>query len=136
MPERQSRGLPQRSGRAFAKSLDSLTDTAVRPIHPPTGTPGSSDTSVSSGTSDTPTRVPTTASSAPQATQARVARQHVKLRGDLADSLRDAVWFLSEHGRPRVQLGEVLDEAVGEWLRRATAEHNEGQPFPHKGRLR
>jgi hypothetical protein len=50
--------------------------------------------------------------------------------------MRDAVWFLSEHGRPRVQLGELLDEAVEAWLAEAKKTHNEGQDFPHRGRLR
>jgi len=50
--------------------------------------------------------------------------------------MRDAVWFLSEHGRPRVQLGELFDEAVRAWLDAAKAEHNGGEPFPVRGRLR
>ena len=63
-------------------------------------------------------------------------RQHVKLRSDLADEVRAAVWFLSERGRPRVQLGELLDEAVEEWLYVAKKLHNGGQDFPARGRLR
>ncbi len=63
-------------------------------------------------------------------------RQHVKLRSDLADEVRDAVWFLSEHGRPRVQLGELLDEAVDAWLADAKVRYNGGGDFPHRGRLR
>jgi len=46
------------------------------------------------------------------------------------------VWFLSEHGRPRVQLGELLDEAIEAWLTDAKKQHNGGQAFPHRGRLR
>lgn len=68
--------------------------------------------------------------------QEPAARQHVKLRADLADQMRDAVWFLSEHGRPRVQLGELLDEAVTAWLEQSKQAHNGGADFPHKGRLR
>jgi hypothetical protein len=34
----------------------------------------------------------------------------------LGDEMRDVVGFLSEHGRPRVQLGEILDAAVKRWL--------------------
>ena len=63
-------------------------------------------------------------------------RQHVKVRSDLADEVRAAVWFLSERGRPRVQLGELLDEAVEEWLAAAKKLHNEGRDFPDRGRLR
>jgi hypothetical protein len=50
--------------------------------------------------------------------------------------MRDAVWFLSEHGRPRVQLGELLDEAIEAWLAEAKKTYNEGQDFPHRGLLR
>jgi hypothetical protein len=50
--------------------------------------------------------------------------------------MRDAVWFFSEHGRPRVQLGELLDEAVETWLAEAKKAYNDGQNFPHRGRLR
>jgi len=60
----------------------------------------------------------------------------LKLRRDLADEMRDAVWFLSGHGRPRVQLGEMLDEAIEAWLSDAKEQHNGGQTFPHRGRLR
>jgi hypothetical protein len=60
----------------------------------------------------------------------------VKLRRSLADEMRDAVWFLSEHGRPRVQLGEILDEAVERWLTEVKQEHNGGEDFPRRGRLR
>ncbi len=65
-----------------------------------------------------------------------VPRDHVKLRRDLAGEVRDAVWFLSEHGRPRVQLGELLDEAIEAWLANAKGQHNDGRDFPHRGRLR
>jgi hypothetical protein len=63
-------------------------------------------------------------------------RDHVKLRRSLAAEMRDAVWFLSEHGRARVQLVEILDEAVGEWLAKQKVEQNEGRDFPHRGGLR
>lgn len=63
-------------------------------------------------------------------------RDHVKLRRDLADEMRDAVWFLAEHGRPRVQLGELLDEAIEAWLSETKKRLNDGAGFPHKGRLR
>ncbi len=42
-------------------------------------------------------------------------------------------WFLSGHGRPRVQLGELLDEAIEAWLSDAKEQHNGGQTFPHLG---
>ena len=62
--------------------------------------------------------------------------EHVKVRRALADEMRDAVWFLSEHGRPRVRLGELLDEAVSAWLDEVKREHNGGEDFPRRGRLR
>lgn len=77
------------------------------------------------GTSDTP-----------RARPAATPRDHVKVARPLVDEMRDAVWFLSEHGRPRVQLGELIDEAIGAWLKAAKADHNGGKAFPVKGRLR
>ncbi len=77
------------------------------------------------GTSDTP-----------GVKSATTPRDHVKVARPLVDEMRDAVWFLSEHGRPRVQLGELLDEAIGAWLKAVKADHNRGQSFPVKGRLR
>jgi hypothetical protein len=65
-----------------------------------------------------------------------VSREHVKIRRPLADEMRNAVWFFAEHGRPRVQLGELLDEAVAAWLQQMKQAHNEGHDFPHRGRLR
>lgn len=63
-------------------------------------------------------------------------REHVKIRRALADEMRDAVWFLTERGRPRVQLGELLDEAVVAWLTESQRQHNGGAKFPRRGRLR
>lgn len=85
---------------------------------------GVSDTSGTAGPSTVPVRARTE------------PRDHVKVRRALADEMRDAVWFLSEHGRPRVQLGELLDEALQAWLTEAKMAHNDGKPFPHRGRLR
>lgn len=146
MSDRQ-RGLPQRSGRAFSTALDSLTDTgvaspvrAVPPVRQEPERPGTSGTQDNSGTlgvADTSVVSGTTGARGVQDTSTPPkARQHVKLRGDLADELRDAVWFLGASTRPRVQLGELLDEAVGEWLTKVKAEQNGGEDFPHKGRLR
>lgn len=81
------------------------------------GTSGITDVSRSSKTSASP-------------------RDHVKVARPLVNEMRDAVWFMSEHGRPRVQLGELLDEAISTWLKAAKEEHNEGEPFPVRGPLR
>jgi len=91
-------------------------------------TPGTSGTS---GTSDVSGPADTSATK-----KAPEQRDHVKVARSLAAEMRDAVWFLSEHGRPRVQLGELLDEAVRAWLNVAKAKHNGGEPFPARGRLR
>lgn len=124
--------------RPMDRTLDTLTDPGGRPRDasdtrdtsdtrdardtPGTrGTAGAPDTRGTSGTSDR---------------EKPAARDHVKLRRDLADQVRAAVWFLSEHGRPRVQLGELLDEAVEAWLAEAKTQHNDGHDFPHRGRLR
>lgn len=64
------------------------------------------------------------------------ARQHVKVSADLAQEMRDAVWFLCAHGRPRVKLNELLDEALELWLHQAKARYNNGEDFPEGGPLR
>lgn len=111
--------------------LDDLTNPGTRGTSGysgPRGASAVSDTSVSLGTSVTQGASDTKKPSEP--------RDHVKVGRSLVDEMRDAVWFLSEHGRPRVQLGELFDEAVRAWLEAAKAEHNEGDPFPVRGRLR
>ena len=103
----------------------------------PSGYSGNSaaqDTPDVSGTSDTRMTTVTSAGRGPKPTAE--PRDHVKVARSLAAEMRDAVWFLSEHGRPRVQLGELLDEAVRTWLEATKAAHNDGRPFPGRGRLR
>jgi len=116
--------------RPMDRALNTLTDPGTSGSLGPQGVRGASGTAVardSSGTQDT----------LGNEQRAKPApRDHVKLRRDLADEVRDAVWFLSEHGRPRVQLGELLDEAIEAWLNDAKRQHNDGQVFPHRGRLR
>ncbi len=115
------------------RALDTLTDPGTRGTPSVQGSRGSRDTSGTlvtqevSGSRGTPRTEQWTKPA---------LRDHVKLRRDLADEVRDAVWFLSEHGRPRVQLGELLDEAIEAWLTDAKKQHNGGQAFPHRGRLR
>lgn len=94
------------------------------------GTPSTPGTAGTSGTTDT------SGAGEKRAASTTGARQHVKLDTALAIELRNAVWFLSEHGRPRVKLGEVLDEAVSEWLSKVKNQANNGQNFPHVGPLR
>lgn len=142
MPRRNA--LPP-GRRASEAALDSLIDP---------GTPGTSSFSVTRGTPGNESisdnqgstvtsdirgnRVNRGARGTQGASSARSnePRDHVKLRRSLADEMRDAVWFLSEHGRPRVQLGEILDEAVERWLTEVKQEHNRGEDFPRRGRLR
>lgn len=98
------------------------------------GTPGASGTSVDRD--DPGTSASRVTRGAAGVRHPPEPRDHVKLRRSLADEMRDAVWFLSEHGRPRVQLRELLDEAVAAWLAQAKANHNGGEDFPRRGRLR
>jgi len=119
--------------RPMDRALDTLTDPDTRgtsSVQVNRGTQGNSGTSVIQDVSGTHG----TRGNKQRANPA--LRDHVKLRRDLADEMRDAVWFLSEHGRPRVQLGELLDEAIEAWLSDTKKQHNEGQTFPHRGRLR
>jgi len=117
--------------RPMDRALDTLTDpegtSGVR------GTGGVREPEETSGTSGTSGTVVTRGA---LVRSKAIPREHVKLRRDLADEVRDAVWFLSEHGRPRVQLGELLDEAIDAWLVVAKEQYNEGHTFPHRGRLR
>jgi hypothetical protein len=149
----RSRGLPRgEAASALSQVLDTLTDPVASDTSGNPNTPGTPDIS---GTGDTPgtsvSSVPldahgtsvgasgTSGTSSEADTSERrppTRRTHVKLRNDLACEVRDAVWFLSEHGRPRVQLGELLDEAIEAWLAEAKKTYNEGQDFPHRGLLR
>jgi hypothetical protein len=149
----RSRGLPRgEAASALSQVLDTLTDPVASDTSGNPNTPGTPDFS---GAGDAPgasvTSVPLDAhgtsvgasgtsgtSSEPDTSERRppTRRTHVKLRNDLACEVRDAVWFLSEHGRPRVQLGELLDEAIEAWLAEAKKTYNEGQDFPHRGLLR
>ena len=87
-----------------------------------------------SGTSGTRTTPVASSGRGPKPTAE--PRDHVKVARSLAAEMRDAVWFLSEHGRPRIQLGELFDEAVRTWLEATKAAHNNGRPFPGRGPLR
>jgi len=119
--------------RPMDRALDTLTDPGTRGTPGVQGNQGFQDTSGTAVTQDV-----SGSRGTPRTEQwtKPALRDHVKLRRDLADEVRDAVWFLSEHGRPRVQLGELLDEAIEAWLTDAKKQHNGGQAFPHRGRLR
>jgi hypothetical protein len=139
----RSRGLPSPTAATpLTQVLDTLTDPGTPGTSDPSVTPANSvasdsrDTAVTPGSSDHRGVSDTAGTPGSSEKPKPAARDHVKLRRDLAADMRDAVWFLSEHGRPRVQLGELLDEAVEAWLAEAKKTHNEGQDFPHRGRLR
>ena len=139
----RSRGLPSPTAvTPLTQVLDTLTDPGTPGTSDPSVTPANSvasdsrDTAVTPGSSDHRGVSDTAGTPGSSEKPKPAARDHVKLRRDLAADMRDAVWFLSEHGRPRVQLGELLDEAVEAWLAEAKKTHNEGQDFPHRGRLR
>jgi hypothetical protein len=139
----RSRGLPSPTAATpLTQVLDTLTDPGTPGTSDPSVTPANSvsgdsrDTAGTPGSSDHRGVLDTAGTRGTSEKPKPAARDHVKLRRDLAADMRDAVWFLSEHGRPRVQLGELLDEAVEAWLAEAKKTHNEGQDFPHRGRLR
>ncbi len=142
--------LPNGYRRPTDATLDHLVDTGTGSTSDPSGnsdvagassTPGTAGTRGTKGdpgtqrTGGTSSTADTTDVSGTSAKKVE-PRDHVKVRRGLADEMRDAVWFLSEHGRPRVQLGELLDEALAAWLAEAKAKHNGGEDFPRRGRLR
>lgn len=133
--------------------LDNLTDPGTRGTPDSAETWGVKDNSVSrgplgtsepDGALDTSMSLDTSSSldtsdvsvALPVAKKIAEPRDHLKVSRPIADEMRDAVWFFSEHGRPRVQLGELLDEALRTWLERMKAEHNGGEAFPRRGKLR
>jgi hypothetical protein len=122
--------------RPSERALDALLDPGIAVTSVVSGPRGVSETTDTSATADTNGVQVTSDVSGTSDTKRIEPRDHVKIRRALADEMRDAVWFLSEHGRPRVQLGELLDEAVAGWLDAAKSDHNGGAPFPHRGRLR
>src|SRR3954453_19858759 len=147
----RTRGLPSSTAATpLTRVLDTLTDPGTPDIADTPGTSGASGSGGSSQENPAASPDPRDTAGAPDNSDdpdtpgapgisskpKPAAREHVKLRRDLATEMRDAVWFLTEHGRPRVQLGELLDEAVETWLAEAKKTHNEGQDFPHRGRLR
>jgi len=119
--------------RPMDRALDTLTDPNTRGTPSVRGNRGVQD---NSGTAVAQEVSGTRGTRGNEQRTTPALRDHVKLRRDLADEMRDAVWFLSGHGRPRVQLGELLDEAIEAWLSDAKKQHNGGQTFPHRGRLR
>jgi hypothetical protein len=139
MPRRNA--LPP-GRRASEAALDSLIDpgtSGTSGFSVTRGTPDNGSTSDSRGstvTSGIRDNRDTSGTRGASGAHSNEPRDHVKLRRSLADEMRDAVWFLSEHGRPRVQLGEILDEAVERWLTEVKQEHNGGEDFPRRGRLR
>lgn len=126
--------------RPSADILDDLTNPGTLDVSGTLDVADSSEPSVTAGvvgnvrTLGTAVTQGTTGSSGNKVTAG--SRDHVKVARPLVEEMRDAVWFLSEHGRPRVLLGELLDEAVRTWLTAAKGEHNDGQGFPVRGRLR
>ncbi len=120
--------------------LDDLTDPGTSGTAVTSDTSGNQSLAVTSEVSATSGTISTsgnrvTSGTSPSKRSAEL-RDHVKVARPLVDEMRDAVWFLSEHGRPRVQLGELFDEAVRAWLDAVKAEANGGESFPVRGRLR
>jgi len=150
MPNPPRQALPRSYQRPSDLTLDRLTDPGFSVTSGTQGTHDASDdgdtwgAEVALDTKDTDLTKVTSdvlvrqgaADSSGTADAKTEPRDHVKLRRSLANEMRDAVWFLSEHGRPRVQLGELLDEAVHQWLSDTKKKHNDGEQFPHRGRLR
>ncbi len=127
----------------FAEDL-SVVPTNLATSAPP-GILGNSDTLIisgTSGTSDTSYASDRSTTSSTKSTDFELRdsklspREHVKIARPLADEMRDAVWFFSDNGRPRVRLGDLLDEAIRSWLEMSKQVHNDGGNFPVRGRLR
>src|SRR5512144_532470 len=63
-------------------------------------------------------------------------RDPTKVNAELLQQMRHLTAFIRGRGRPMAELGELLDEALSEYLDRRRDELNEGQAFPNVGRLR
>lgn len=139
MPEAHSRLGSYR--RPSEDMLDALTETRRDALDTAGNSEnrGNSDTAGVSDTAEILVTSVTPGTSGPARSPVRKParpRDHIKLDQELAQRMRNAVWFLAEHGRPRVQLGELIDEAVSQWLAKAEASYNGGESFPDRGRLR
>lgn len=121
-PADTRRALPTDFRRPTDAALDHLTDPSVT-----SGNTGTSGNAVTSGTG---------VSREVTAKRSRPPSEHVRLPRPIVDEMRDAVWFLAEHGRPRLTLVEILEEAVTAWLTETKQAQNGGEPFPRRGALR
>lgn len=72
----------------------------------------------------------------PRPTKPPIRRDPTKVNAELLQQMRNLTAFIRGRGRPMAELGELLDEALSEYLDRRRNELNEGQAFPYVGRLR
>lgn len=72
----------------------------------------------------------------PKPTKPPTRRDPTKVDAELLQQMRNLTAFIRGRGRPMAELGELLDEALSEYLDRRRNELNEGQAFPYVGRLR
>lgn len=116
-----------------------LPGSALSSLVPPKAAPTASPAK-SSDPSDVPevsdVSRPVERAAAPQRSKAPARRDPTKVDAELLQQMRDFTAFIRGKGRPMAELGELLDEALSEYLDRKRRELNEGERFPHIGRLR
>jgi hypothetical protein len=72
----------------------------------------------------------------PKRTKPPARRDPTKVDADLLQQMRNLTAFVRGRGHPMAELGELLDEALSEYLERRRHELNGGEGFPDVGRLR
>lgn len=113
-----------------------LPGSALSSLVPPKGAPTASPAE-SSGPSDvSDVSRPVERAGAPKRSKLPARRDPTKVDAELLQQMRDFTAFIRGKGRPMAELGELLDEALSEYLDRKRRELNEGERFPHIGRLR
>lgn len=97
------------------------------------GSPGTALSSLVPTTAELSGREPAGAPVRPQPAAPRVP---TRVDATKLQQMRNLTAFYRSKGRPLVELGELLDEALEEYLGRKRQELNDGKDFPEIGKLR
>lgn len=97
------------------------------------GSPGSALSSLVPTATELSGQEPANAPARPRPAAPRVP---TRVDATKLQQMRNLTAFYRSKGRPLVELGELLDEALEEYLRRKRQELNDGKDFPEIGKLR